>query len=69
MNEMMRREDAPLLVLVSRWELTYHKYLAAEPAEREGLADQIAALEGQIARYIDGPAFDSESGMIGGNKT
>ncbi len=52
LNEMMRREDAPLLNLVSRWELAYHKYLAAEPTEREGLTDQIEALEGRIARYV-----------------
>ncbi len=52
LNEMMRREDAPLLNLVSRWESAYHKYLAAESTEREGLADQIEALEGRIARYV-----------------
>ncbi len=52
LNEMMRREDAPLLNLVSRWESAYHKYLAAEPTEREGLTDQIEALEGRIARYV-----------------
>ena len=51
MNELMRREDAPLVDLVNQWEATYHKFLAAEPGERGGLADRIEGLEGRIARY------------------
>ena len=49
MNEVMRREDDPLLDLVKQWEATYHKFLA-EPKGRLDLADQIEALEGRIAR-------------------
>ncbi len=48
-NEMMRREDEELYRLVNRWEATYYKYLVGDE-DRVGLADQIAALEGQILR-------------------
>ena len=51
MNEMMRREDAPLLDFVDQWERAYHKYLAAEPGEIGGLPTQIESLEGQIVRH------------------
>ena len=50
MNEMMRRNDAPLVELVDQWEVAYHKF-AAEPEGRSELTDQIEAFEGQIARY------------------
>ncbi len=48
-NEMMRREDGELYYLVNQWEATYYKYLVGDE-ERVGLADKIAALEGQILR-------------------
>ncbi len=50
MNELMRREDAPLVDLVNQWEATYHKFLAAEIGKKDRLPEQIESLEGQIVR-------------------
>ena len=53
-NEMMCREDEELYKLVNQWEATYHKYLVVTEGRGE-LADQIAALEGQIVRHTPPP--------------
>ncbi len=49
-NEMMCREDEELYKLVNQWKATYHKYFVVTEGRGE-LADQIAALEGQIVRH------------------
>ena len=48
-TEILRRDDEELYKLVQQWEATTHRYLTVTEGRGE-LADQIAALEGQIVR-------------------
>jgi hypothetical protein len=50
-TEMLRREDDELYKLVNQWEAATHGYLADTKESGVVLSDQIAALEGQIARH------------------